>query len=106
PVSFRAPINLYHLLVDFKVFKHNFKIFIVCHWLAMSSVCITHSYTAITTPRTELWLRSHSNAYSGALSTIRFSRLREVRSVRTTRARIPYGTALSIPSVTPSGSKC
>ncbi|XP_054158942.1 neuropeptide Y receptor type 5-like [Oppia nitens] len=34
-----APINLYYLFVDFKVFKHNFKIFIVCHWLAMSSVC-------------------------------------------------------------------
>ncbi|XP_054158946.1 G-protein coupled receptor 83-like [Oppia nitens] len=33
------PINVYHLLVDFKLIKHNFTVFLVVHWFAMSSVC-------------------------------------------------------------------
>ncbi|XP_054164822.1 G-protein coupled receptor 83-like [Oppia nitens] len=33
------PLNLYHLLVDFRLIGRNFTAFIVCHWFAMSSVC-------------------------------------------------------------------
>ena len=33
------PLNVYYLLVDFKVIGHHFKLFITCHWFAMSSVC-------------------------------------------------------------------
>lgn len=33
------PLNLYHILVDFKLVKSNFNVFLVCHWIAMSSVC-------------------------------------------------------------------
>ena len=33
------PINIYHLLADFQLINHNYKIFLVCHWFAMSSVC-------------------------------------------------------------------
>ena len=32
------PLNLYHLLCDFHLIQRNFKIFILCHWFAMSSV--------------------------------------------------------------------
>lgn len=34
-----CPLNLYHLLVDFGLAKANFNVFLVCHWIAMSSVC-------------------------------------------------------------------
>ncbi|KAH7646776.1 hypothetical protein HUG17_2314 [Dermatophagoides farinae] len=33
------PLNLYHLLVDFHLIIANFNIFLICHWIAMSSVC-------------------------------------------------------------------
>ena len=33
------PLNLYHLLVDFKLMRPNFNVFLICHWIAMSSVC-------------------------------------------------------------------
>jgi len=33
------PLNLLHLLVDFKLIKYNWNLFMVCHWIAMSSVC-------------------------------------------------------------------
>ncbi len=32
------PLNLYHLLVDFKLINRHFNIFLLCHWFAMSSV--------------------------------------------------------------------
>ncbi len=33
------PINLYHLSADLHLIEHNYKIFLACHWFAMSSVC-------------------------------------------------------------------
>lgn len=33
------PFNVYYLLIDFEVTNPNFLIFMLCHWLAMSSVC-------------------------------------------------------------------
>ncbi|CAG2183444.1 unnamed protein product [Oppiella nova] len=34
------PFNVYYLLLDFGITKKaNFLIFLLCHWLAMSSVC-------------------------------------------------------------------
>ncbi|XP_054160001.1 G-protein coupled receptor 83-like [Oppia nitens] len=33
------PLNIYHLLMDLHLAPHNYKIFIMCHWFAMSSVC-------------------------------------------------------------------
>ena len=33
------PLNLYHLLNDFKLIRSNFRLFLICHWFAMSSVC-------------------------------------------------------------------
>ncbi|CAG2161942.1 unnamed protein product [Oppiella nova] len=33
------PLNMYHLLCDFGLTRRNFKVFILCHWFAMSSVC-------------------------------------------------------------------
>lgn len=35
-----APFNIYYLLLDGKIIKKtDFKIFLLCHWLAMSSIC-------------------------------------------------------------------
>lgn len=33
------PLNIYHLLADFKLISYNYKIFLISHWFAMSSVC-------------------------------------------------------------------
>ena len=33
------PLNLYHLLNDFKLIRPNFRLFLICHWFAMSTVC-------------------------------------------------------------------
>ncbi|XP_054162930.1 neuropeptide Y receptor type 5-like [Oppia nitens] len=33
------PLNVYYLFVDLKILKHDFNVFIFCHWFAMSSVC-------------------------------------------------------------------
>ncbi|CAG2113157.1 unnamed protein product [Medioppia subpectinata] len=62
----------------------------------MSSVCTTHSYTAITTPRTERWSRNRWNACFGALSTIKYSREGSRPGTGTTPGKTPYGTVLSI----------
>ena len=41
------PLNLYHLLCDFHLIERNFKIFILCHWFAMSSVWYVHVFSMI-----------------------------------------------------------
>ena len=35
----RLPISLYHILADFKLITHDSTLYILCNWLAMSSVC-------------------------------------------------------------------
>ena len=56
------PLNLYHLIVDFRVTtsptRHNSTLFFFCHWLAMSNVCYN--------PFIYCWLNEHFRA--GALA--------------------------------------
>ena len=33
------PLSIYHILADFQIVAHNSNMFIVCHWLAISSAC-------------------------------------------------------------------
>ncbi len=45
------PLNIYHIMADFGLGNYSSTIFLICHWIAMSSVCYN--------PFIYFWLNKH-----------------------------------------------